>query len=192
MIKYTGRLSVIVCLLGLLSGTGAIASDENRYTWHDGNRQRVTYLDPAIVAVFGENYEHSSARTALASDSSDVVATYRGVQILRVREDSSVKRQVQSADTGRKLSPVFRDGGEGGPVRALPGGVIIRLKPQIEAEDWFATEGLTLVRTIPVGDNTYLVASGPGLAALNLANEMHGHKDVVWAQPNWWRPRARR
>ncbi|TYT73358.1 hypothetical protein [Desulfobotulus mexicanus] len=192
MIKYTGRLSIIVCLLGLLTSNGASASDKIPYTWYDGDRQRVTYLDPDIVAVFENNYEDHSTRKALGSDSSDVVATYGGVQILRVREDSSAKRQPQSADTGGKLSPVFRDGGKGGPVRALPGGVVIRLNPEINADDWFTSKGLNVIRIIPVGKNTYLVASEPGLAALNLANEMHGHEDVVWAQPNWWRPRAKR
>jgi hypothetical protein len=89
---------------------------------------------------------------------------------------------------------VFRDS-EGGAMRALPGNVIVRLDPAWNASqvrDWLSASGLTELRRLPIGGNVLIVASPPGLAALELANRLQLSGKVVSAQPEWWEQRSPR
>ncbi|RYE74722.1 MAG: hypothetical protein EOO80_16670 [Oxalobacteraceae bacterium] len=80
-------------------------------------------------------------------------------------------------------------------MRALPGNVIVRLDPTWNAaqvDDWLAGNGLTGLRHLPIGGNVLVVASPPGLAALELANRLQLSGKVVSAQPDWWEQRSPR
>lgn len=83
-------------------------------------------------------------------------------------------------------SPVF--GAEQGQMRALPGGVVVRLVPALKgakAEEWFRAKSLSAKPLSGLPD-TYLVATPAGLAALELSKQLDASPDVVKAEPNWW------
>jgi hypothetical protein len=94
------------------------------------------------------------------------------------------------------VSPVFRDraGGQGQP-RALPGGVIVRLREgtgDAARQALFARHGLQPVREQSGGTGAWLVAAPAGLPSLELANRLYESGDFAGASPNWWQPRTRK
>lgn len=137
---------------------------QERY-WYDGERRRPLWAEPDAVADF---------------------AAPTGKATLR-------KPAAATADAKRS-SPVFRDGASAGSAkRALPGGVLLRLRPGTSpdaAQALLARHGLTLRRTIGDGSGMLLVEAPPGVASLELANRLYESGDFAAASPNWWRPRA--
>lgn len=114
----------------------------------------------------------------------ELVGTYGEVTIWRVALTPSEWNGL--AALGR-YSPVF--GEDQGQLRALPGGVIVRLAPALQGEKadaWFRTRRLS-VRPLSALPGTYVVETPPGLAALELSKQLGASPDVVQAEPNWWR-----
>ena len=149
------------------------------HVWYDGGKPRKVQLDEALVAEFDGKSE--SATTP--------VMRSNGVRIWRQQDDAATR-----AVAAGKTSPVFRDS-EGGAMRALPGNIIVRLDPAwntAQIDDWLATNELTGLRRLPIGGNVLVVASPPGLAALELANRLQLSGKVVSAQPEWWEQRSPR
>jgi hypothetical protein len=149
------------------------------YIWYDGGKPRALHRDDGLVAEFDSKAE-LVGKPVLRSN---------GVRIWHRQEDAATR-----ATASGKTSPVFRDS-EGGAMRALPGNVIVRLDPAWNAaqvNDWLAGNGLTGLRRLPIGGNVLVVASPPGLAALELANRLQLSGKVVSAQPDWWEQRSPR
>ena len=149
------------------------------HVWYDGGKPRKVQLDEALVAEFDGKSE--SATTP--------VMRSNGVRIWRQQDDAATR-----AVAAGKTSPVFRDS-EGGAMRALPGNIIVRLDPawnSAQIDDWLATNELTSLRRLPIGGNVLVVASPPGLAALELANRLQLSGKVGSAQPEWWAQRSPR
>ena len=134
--------------------------------WHDGRQPRGLWLDPAREAEFPTH----------------------GGGTVRPKEASPASAQSGQA----QRSPLFFDNAAlNGTPRALPGGVLVELKTPIETEAarlQLESDGLTPVRAI-VGNRIWLVASPPGLAALELANRLLQGGRYASVQPNWWQPR---
>jgi hypothetical protein len=176
--------SAIVVLFFVASTTQACAqapvkAPSGDYIWYDGGKPRELHRDDALVAEFDGKSE-PAGKPVLRSN---------GVQIWHRQEDAATR----AVATG-KTSPVFRDS-EGGAMRALPGNVIVRLDPawndgQVDA--WLAANRLSALRRLPIGGNVLVVASSPGLAALELANRLQLSGKVVSAQPEWWEQRSPR
>lgn len=142
--------------------------DPAQRVWHDGDRKRTLQVDPEWVVDFRgskPNLERAPQPATAAT-----------------------------AKNGPALSPgqsqVLRD--ETGAPRALPGGVIVRLRDAdiAGARALFTELGLQPVRAIDPEERTWLVASPPGLESLTLANRLHESGRFEAATPNWWRPRA--
>jgi hypothetical protein len=149
------------------------------YVWYDGGKPRAVRLDQALVAEFDGKSE-PAATPVLRSN---------GVRVWR-QQDEAATRAVAAG----KTSPVFRDS-EGGAMRALPGNIIVRLDPAWNAaqvDGWLAANGLTGLRRLAIGGNVLVVASPPGLAALELANRLQLSGKVIAAQPEWWEQRSPR
>lgn len=143
-------------------GKAAPAAGVPTHHWHDGERRRPLWIDPGYVADFTESRAGKD----------------RIVESAQVRKDTA------------GVSPLFRDAPGGSP-RALPGGVIVQLRDPVDeagARRLLESLGLTPLRAI--GAHSWLVASAPGLPALELANALHGVPALAGAQPNWWQPRA--
>jgi hypothetical protein len=138
-------------------------------SWHDGRQTRGLWLDPSREAEFPT----------------------RGGGTVRPKEATRATAQ----PTQSQRSPLFFDNPAlNGTPRALPGGVLVELKVPAEAEADTArlqleSDGLTPVRAI-VGNRIWLVASPPGLAALELANRLQQGGRYASVQPNWWQPRV--
>lgn len=177
----------LMTLLLLLAGPAAAkdsksraapASAEAAYTWYDNGTARRVWVDPDLVAEIGGQDHQAHAPAA------------RGrVRVLAARSPLALDARQRG-----HTSPVLRDR-PGGPLRALPGGVVLRLDPswsEREARYWLESQGLVARKKLPVGGNAYLLEAAPGLPSLELANRLHGLSGVVGAQPEWWQERVPR
>ncbi len=135
--------------------------------WYDGETKRSLWIDSGQVADFS-----TQDRTKAAV----------------------MKAMPATKSLNEKMSPLFRDqADENARARALPGGVIVRLKqimPDEQARSYLNERGLRAVREIGSQTGLWLVESPPGMASLELANRLHEKGEFVSASPNWWQPRA--
>ena len=135
--------------------------------WYDGEIKRSLWIDPAQVADFSTQDRSKSA---------------------------VVKAMPATKALSDKMSPLFRDrADESAHGRALPGGIIVRLRqvmPDEQARSYLNDRGLKAVREIGSQTGMWLVESAPGLASLELANRLHEKGEFISVSPNWWQPRA--
>ncbi|RPH67259.1 MAG: hypothetical protein EHM83_01980 [Burkholderiales bacterium] len=139
--------------------------------WYDGGVRRALRVDPAWIADF------ATAPTAASAKSRSPL-----------KRSIGGKKALETLPAG--ASPVFRD--TAGSPRALPGGVIVRLRDadRQQARERLAAAGLVPVRAIDPQERSWLVESPPGLPSLELANRLHEGGEFESAEPNWWRPRT--
>ena len=150
----------------LLAMVPAITLAQSRY-WCDGSVTRPLWQDPHWVADFSK-FPADPASVLRLSGTSD--------------------------GPDHHQSPVFRDSANSqGQARALPGGVLLRFRAnQGPAEQALlaSIHGIRLTRGIGTSGRLWLVASGPGLESLELANRLCESGDFESAAPNWWLVRA--
>lgn len=141
------------------------APASQQHFWYDGGQRRTLRVDPAWVADF------RGTKPDLAR---------------RAGEAGAEKSPTLAAGQ----SEVLRD--ETGAPRALPGGVIVRLREadRGDPQGAFADAGVTPVRALDPRQRTWLVEAPAGLESLALANRLHESGRFESATPNWWRPRA--
>lgn len=194
-----GRSLLLASILVLAGCAHATAgSPQQSYVWYDGNQARQIWLDPGLVAEFG-----ASARTPAALREAGVraqpVSSTGGARLWRVggtQPDSLARRLNGIVDAGSRFSPVLRDQpGTMGPLRALPGNVIVYLDPTWDMPTigrWLAGHNLVVIRELPVRPNAFLIKTAPGLEALSVANALYRSGQVVAAFPDWWQAVATR
>ena len=141
---------------------------------------------PDLIAEFG--YTRESNVKNIAPNAQTIKASSGAVRIWQISGETGAQamQKTRAAYPAGKYSPVFRDGGR---LRALPGNIIVRFKSEwteTTCNNWLETQQLTLVNKLNAGNNTYVIKTEPGLAALTLANRIHQSGDVVFAHPNWW------
>ncbi len=139
------------------------------YTWKDGDRARRAFLQSDLVVV---------QQGAIASSSPSLAKTGKGV-VVRATDATEVQGQ-----------PVFRS--PSGALMTLPGGVLLVLDGawgETEIGAFFAGHGIEMTRVSPLGEipNGFVVATEPGFASLEFANELAGREGVELSSPNWWR-----
>lgn len=163
-----------------------------RYTWYDGDQPRQVWLDPQVVAIFGDA-DDSAAETvrSMAPAAEQLPTRTPGLRLWRLPQGSgSALRRLQALEPDVHVSPVLRDSpSAGGAMRALPGGVIVYLDPSWNSEqarDWLHNQELQPQRQLSAGRNAFLVETEPGLAALELANQLRQQPGVIAAMPDWW------
>jgi len=147
------------------AGTSTAEASAARF-WYDGEHRRPLRVDPEWVVDFRDakpDFEPRDAARVGAAKSNELAAG---------------------------VSPVLRD--PNGEPRALPGGVIVRLRDADLADPRkaLADAGLEPVRAIDAQQRTWLVASPAGLESLALANRLHESGRFEAVTPNWWRQRA--
>jgi hypothetical protein len=161
------------------------------YTWYDGAREQTVWMNAQLVAEFNAPAESASV-VRQARPGADIVPRGRGAtRIWRVDGGAEAALSaVRSAQPGGNVSPVFHDTpAESGRLRALPGGVIVYLKPawsEAQVRQWASGRGLEIVRKLEIGTNVYLIKTAPGLVALETANTLYKSGEVVAAVPDWW------
>ncbi|HEY5649161.1 MAG TPA: hypothetical protein VIU33_06650, partial [Nitrospiria bacterium] len=78
----------------------------------------------------------------------------------------------------------------GGRKRALPGNIIVYLDPAWDSpavRQWVSERNLEIIQKLEIGPNIFVLKTGPGLEALELANTLYLTGEVVAAMPNWWK-----
>ncbi len=155
------------CLLvAIVAASPALATAQQRY-WYDAGVRRALWAESAVVAEFGAS------------------ATGKSAVLVPAGLEKSVSTQ---------RSPVFRDGpSSGAPLRALAGGVIVRVKEgtaAAERDALFVRLGIAQARPIGATQRVWFVPSPPGIDALELANRLHESGELESASPNWWKARA--
>ncbi len=172
----TLRTRAVVALLALLGSTGACA---DAAYYHDGTTQRTITLDfalgsciitPAASAAAPQgahNPDHHPSGNAAA------------------RQPATRPRLEQPGHPGLPRRRLPRR-----PADGIPGGVLVKLNPEwtdTQARAWAASKGLPISQRLNITGNWYLLASTPGNAALELANQLHASGEVLSATPNWWK-----
>jgi hypothetical protein len=171
------RAARLACGLAVLFGLSGVAFAQQHY-WYDGDARRPLWIASDVVADFSASRAEKSRvlRPALLAKGGDPTV-------------------IAAAPAGTAAtSPVFRDGrSEKDRPRALPGGVILTLKPgtpEAQRAALFARHGLAQARALGGAGNVWLAETPAGLAALELANRLYESGDFAAAAPNWWQPRA--
>jgi len=148
---------------------GAQAAGAPQHFWYDGERRRELQVDP------------------------DWIVDFHGVKP-NLQHRPTLPGTAPGTEKASPLAPgqsvVLRD--ETGAPRALPGGVIVRLREADvgDARQLFAELGLAPLRALDPQQRTWLVEAPVGLESLALANRLHESGRFESAAPNWWRPRA--
>ncbi len=194
---YLGQASA-----GDKAAAGQAVTLQQAYVWYDGKQERKIWLNPNLVAEF-----HGGKNTAAKSTVKTVYADAVPVPMRRsgsvrlwnlgsgVNSESAV-RTLATANAAGNYSPVLHDGPSAtGRKRALPGNIIVYLKPDWDAaaiSAWVSQHQLEIVKKLEIGPNIYVIKTGPGLEALNTANALHQSGEVVAAFPDWWQEVATR
>lgn len=167
------------------------------YVWYDGDREQKIWMNPQLVADFSQGAEKQNALQA-ANVAATPLQTKQSQANMRLWKLGSVSataasdaiQSLQSRQPAGKYSPVFHDGsGSSAGMRALPGNIIVYLNPSWDAAAvaiWLKTRKLEVVRKLEIGPNIYLLKTGPGLEALNTANNLYKSGEVKAAFPDWW------
>ena len=201
MVKNTIKSCLLMALLSVASlaiaAEGSLSKQASgtalgqRYTWYDGDQPRQVWVDPALVAEFAAGGNGSKTVRSLAPQARDVTGKQRGIRLWQVETDPvQTARSLGSSKAVGEFSPVLRDGSSTeARMRALPGNVIVHLRPGIgegEVQAWMQERQLRVLRKLDFAPNAYLIASEPGLESLELANSLRRHSEVSAAMPNWW------
>ncbi|MCG6869924.1 MAG: hypothetical protein LJE91_14675 [Gammaproteobacteria bacterium] len=160
--------------------------------WYDGDERQTVWLESDLVAEFANPIGDGSGTASPRSGRRVRLPSRYGWLQFRRAGDSA------EPDTGvpTRASPVFRDTpSTGGPLRTLPGGVIVYLDPALSPADvdaWLIRHAPDSSRRLLFGPNVYFIDTPPGLESLETANRIHETEGVIAATPNWWTERVPR
>ena len=168
------------------------------YAWYDGQKKRTVWFNPDLAADFQGN----SAQANLLKKNypgASVLRSHRSVQIWQLpaqqpaqplSENTPANRGEPSRAIPSGYSPVFHDKpSETGRIRALPGNIIVYLNPTWNSEkitSWMQSRNLEIIKKIEIRPNAYILKTGPGMQALQMANTLFETGGVVAAFPDWW------
>ena len=175
---YIHCIRVLLIFLGLFG----LAANPVPFTWLDGDRQQVIYLNPSLVAEL-----KSSTNSKLD----------KNPRILHVR-DTKIKNSIPKDGIPKQnketYSEVFEEN-VGGRKMALPGDIFVEFDSTFtedKVKQWAFLQNLTLLQKINSDKNIYRIKTNPGLESLTVANSLLTQVGVVSAFPNWWRESAPR
>jgi hypothetical protein len=104
--------------------------------------------------------------------------------------DKLLNREKVSGSKSTVYSPVFHDApNQSASMRSLPGNVIVYLNPDWNQDQitlWMATRGFKVIKKLKIKSNVYVLETGPGMEALQLANALYESGEVIAAFPDWW------
>lgn len=186
-------LANLACAAELKKGNSKSAALTQSYNWYDGDREQKVWLNPHIVAEFNPGTLGVSSVKS-ASPTARVFPMKHSQSSVRLWQlgDSSVTaaRSLRSIHPQGQYSPVLHDGpSSGGRMRALPGNIIVYLDPawdEAAVNNWLSTHRLEVVKKLEIGPNIYVIKTGPGLEAIEIANTLYRSGEVKAAFPDWW------
>ncbi len=178
-----------------MSSTAEVNKEEltepQHYSWYDGDEKRSVWANPKLMAEFNLQPEtRVQLKSLYAAKEIDTPSPY--VRFWEIKGDISTQAVARSLKGGASshLSPVLYDSASiSGMKRALPGNVLVQMKPdwsQEQIDAWFEAHDLIVVKPLTFAPNTFLIQTGSGLDSLETANRIYETGDVVLASPNWW------
>jgi hypothetical protein len=170
------------------------------YAWYDEKQQEhLVWMNPTLVAEINPNPASEEALRSASSDIREVPSRYRGIRLWAFDQESQVDKVVsraQSSDVAQGYYQVMHDVPSGSaPIRLALGNIIVHFNPEWSesaVQQWAAARKLQVLRRLSSGPNNYVIKSGPGLEAINLANSLHELPGVTAAFPDWAIPRGHR
>lgn len=154
------------------------ASDGKQYSWQDGGNTFVFWEAENLVM---ERYA--------ADAQSEQSSTIAPEDVFAENGDLRVMKKQDWHRLGEGVFPVLVTGN--GAWRALPGGVIVVLVPEMkeaEIDAFFAGINLAQVSKMDFTKNAYFIETEPGVVGLELSNKLAGMEEVELSSPNWWSP----
>ncbi|MBX3325916.1 MAG: hypothetical protein U0223_11555 [Nitrospira sp.] len=209
MITLIQTLMSVFLLLGCAAFNPARASEQTggkraeqlqmSYAWYDEKQQEHrVWLNPALVAEINPTPGGDDVLKDASSDMHEVPSRYRGIRLWAINQETQMDKAVsraQSSDSAHRYYQVMHDVPYGSaPVRLALGNIIVHLSSEWSesaVQQWAAARKLRILRRLPSGPNNYVIQSGPGLDAINLANSLHELPGVTAAFPNWAIPGGR-
>lgn len=202
---HSTRLALLL-LAAILGSEPAFAMAANRgtapstpltqtYTWHDGEREHTVWINPVLVAEFDPPATEAASTLKQAQPSARALpGKGTGMRIWQLDGATAPAGMTRSLNNARlpqgKYSPVLHDSPSAASrMRAMPGNIIVYLQPawsETQVHAWLQSRGLSMVKKLDFGSNIYILKTGPGLEALELANTLYRSGEVVAAFPDWW------
>jgi hypothetical protein len=169
------------------------------YVWYDGDREQQVWLNPQVVAEFNPGPQGESAMKSAHSGAKVLPTKHNQAAVRLWQLDNAAEtaiRNFKASHPQGNYSAVFHDGpASTGPMRALPGNIIVYLDPQwneAAVNNWLNTRRLEIVKKLKIGPNIYVIKTGSGLEALETANALARSGEVKAAFPDWWQEVATR
>lgn len=163
--------------------------------YYDGEFRRTLWLSEDTVL----DMDAVSAEAAILTEAPESAGTsseMRGGRTWKVGRGRADAVAVEVARRGHRISPVLHMAGtEGAPMVGLPGGVIVTVPPDWSCERvaiWASNWGHSVEKVVQSQMGMYLIATGPGLESIELANRMHESGEILAATPNMLRFAATR
>ncbi|MDH4216037.1 MAG: hypothetical protein OEV23_03970 [Gallionella sp.] len=185
--------SSAACATESKNATNKPATFKQSYTWYDGNRERKVWLNTQLVAEFNPDPQGEKAvKSAYANAKTFAVRRKQtGIRIWQLDDTAGVaSANIKARHPQGKYSPVLHDGASSDSrMRALPGNVIVYFDPKWDEKtvnSWLSARKFEAVKKLGVGPNVYVIKTGPGLEALDIANALYRIGEVKAAFPDWW------
>ena len=149
------------------------------YTWWDGDKQKKSYLIKNKFIDFSRN--------TLPETISRPRVRISGAYLV---EATAIETEAFLSATPKLLSPAFANTKNGSIARALPGGILIRFKPEVSEENqekWFLKNELKVLRTTKtIAGKLFLIETPSGISSLEIANQIYQDSMIEFSTPNWW------
>lgn len=182
----------LTTVLALMSASIVHAqSAPSSVTWYEDGVRQEARLVPGLVAEFGRGASSAGGGRQKLSSGAIVLETPN----MRIFKPTVNVQQKTALPLSANQSPVFSTGVGAGPLRALPGGVIVTFKgerSEAAMRAWSEANGLEFEKKLPVTTvSMALLKTAPGLPSLEMANRVRELPDVAEAEPNWWTEKRR-
>lgn len=163
------------------------------YTWYDGTREQKVWVNPKLVAEFNPGPQGEKAVKSAYSSAKIYTPKHQqtGIRFWQVDNTSgTAPGNIKARDPQGNYSAVLHDGPSADSrMRALPGNIIVYFDPKWDEKAinaWVKAHNLQVVKKLDAGPNAYVIKTGPGLEALEVANALYKLGEVKAAIPDWW------
>ncbi|MDY6934651.1 MAG: hypothetical protein SVZ03_10585 [Spirochaetota bacterium] len=158
--------------------------------WHDGKIKRRLKILPSLIAEF-INDTNQRNNISNSDANAKIVYSKAGVNLWEIThkkmKDTLKKGRIPSNLNGN-YSPVFRD--SSGQRRALPGNIIVFMEQRWDRKRvnrWAESNKLKIIKRISSHHNAYIIETPPGMASLDISNNLRDARGVASVYPNWWK-----
>lgn len=164
-----------------ISGLFILSANPISFTWVDGDRQQVIYLNPNLIAELPTHFVSKDKNPRIISNS-----------------DSKLKAAIAKGSLPKShansYSEVFEET-EGGRKMTLPGDIFVEFDPswsESKVKEWASIQNLSILQKLNSIRNIYRIKTAPGIESLHLANRLLAQEGVKSSFPNWWRESSHR